>query len=232
MAKINSVHRPSSINATKDGLKDGTVSDPNRSFDPGIIQCKEGDGNDCLTAPQVEAMRQVYDGAKNPRTGEQILAGFQPGSEQQLMALIGGKEPFPAASSYFRDVVFNNPQWDYKSFDYDKDLAAAYNIGREILDVPSDGLSKFFKNGGKLLLSHGWSDGLIPAGGTVVFYKSMTAKMDPKTAEYAVCNRPMGRNGESSGTHHCNQPTESKTDVSPHLPLSADCQIQGFGQHG
>ncbi|MBN1570184.1 MAG: tannase/feruloyl esterase family alpha/beta hydrolase [Acidobacteria bacterium] len=187
MAKINAVHS-AFINHCdeKDGLKDGIVNDPEHcSFDPVIIQCKEGDGNDCLTAPQVEAMRQIYAGAKNPRTGEQILAGFQPGSEQQLMALIGGKEPFPAASSYFRDVVFNDPQWDYKSFDYDKDLAAAYKAGSEILDVPSDGLSKFFKSGGKLLLSHGWSDGLIPASGTVAFYKSMIAKMDPKSADSA-----------------------------------------------
>jgi feruloyl esterase len=187
MPKINAVHS-AFINQCdeKDGLKDGIVSDPEHcSFDPGIIQCKEGDGNDCLTAPQVEAMRQIYAGAKNPRTGEQILAGFQPGSEQQLMALIGGKEPFPAAYSYFRDVVFNNPQWDYKSFDYDKDLAAAYQIGSAILDVPSDGLSKFFKNGGKLLLSHGWSDGLIPAGGTAAFYRSMIAKMDSKTTDSA-----------------------------------------------
>jgi feruloyl esterase len=181
MAKINAVHK-AYINQCdeRDGLKDDIVSDPERcNFDPGIIQCKEGDGNDCLTPPQAEAMREVYAGAKNPRTGEQILAGFQPGSEQQLMALIGGKEPFPAAYSYFRDVVFNNPQWDYKSFDYDKDLAASFKAGSDILDVPSDGLSKFFKNGGKLLLSHGWSDGLIPAGGTVTFYKSMIAEMDP-----------------------------------------------------
>jgi feruloyl esterase len=187
MAKLNAI-RKTYINQCddKDALKDGIVSDPeNCGFDPGVIECKEADGTDCLTAPQVEAMRQVYAGAKNPRTGEQILAGFQPGSEQQLMALVSGKEPFPAAASYFRDVVFNNPQWDYKSFDYDKDLAAAYKIGSDILDVPSDGLSRFFKKGGKLLLSHGWSDGLIPAGGTVAFYKSMTAKMDPKTADSA-----------------------------------------------
>ena len=66
MAKINAVQK-AFINQCdeKDGLKDGIVSDPEYcSFDPGIIQCKEGDGNDCLTAPQVEAMREVYAGAK------------------------------------------------------------------------------------------------------------------------------------------------------------------------
>jgi len=181
-AKINAVHKAFISQCDeKDGVKDGIVSDPEHcNFDPAVIQCKEGDGNDCLTAPQVQAMRDVYAGAKNPRTGEQILAGYQPGSEQQLTALIGGKEPFPVAYSYFRDVLFNNPQWDFKSFDYDKDSATSMAVGAESLDVPSDGLAKFFKNGGKLLLSHGWADGLIPAGNTVAFYKSMTAKMNPK----------------------------------------------------
>jgi feruloyl esterase len=171
----------------KDGLKDGIVSDPEHcSFDPGIVQCKEGDKEDCLTPPQVAALRDIYAGTKNPRTGKKIFDGFEPGSEQQLVALIGGKEPFPVATSYFRDIVFDNPQWNYKSYDYNKDLAMSYKAGSDILDVPSDGLTKFFKGGGKLLLSHGWSDGLIPAENTVSFYKSMTAKMGPKKAADSV----------------------------------------------
>ncbi|HTY62689.1 MAG TPA: tannase/feruloyl esterase family alpha/beta hydrolase [Acidobacteriota bacterium] len=184
MAKLNAAHK-AFINQCdeKDGLKDGIVGDPEHcSFDPGTIQCKEGDGNDCLTAPQVEALRDIYAGTKNPRTGEKIFAGFEPGSEPQLMTLVSGKEPFPVATSYFRDVVLNNPQWDYKSYDYDKDLAASYKAGSDIVDVPSNGLAKFFNGGGRLLLSHGWSDGLIPASNTAAFYKSMTATMDPKKA--------------------------------------------------
>ncbi len=171
----------------KDGLKDEIAGDPERcSFDPGILHCKEGDREDCLTAPQVAALRDIYAGAKNPRTGEQIFAGFPPGSEQQLMALVSGKEPFPVATSYFRDLVFNNPQWDYKSYDYDKDLEATFRAGSDYLDVPSDGLARYFEGGGKLLLSHGWADGLIPAANTAAFYKAMTAKMDPKKAAESV----------------------------------------------
>lgn len=171
----------------RDGLKDGIAGNPEScNFDPGIIQCKEGDRDDCLTASQVEALRDIYAGVRNPRTGEKVFAGFPPGSEQQLAMLTGGKEPFPVATSYFRDIVFNNPQWDYRSFDYDKDLAAAFKAGSDILDVPSDGLAKFIENGGKLLLSHGWADGLIPAGNTVTFYRSMTAKMDPQKAAGSV----------------------------------------------
>jgi hypothetical protein len=171
----------------KDGLKDGIVGDPEHcGFDPASIQCKEGDHEDCLTAAQAEALRDIYGGAKNPRTGEQVFAGFPPGSEQQLAMLAGGTEPFPVATSYFRDIVFGNPQWDYKSYDYDKDLAASFKAGSDILDVPSEGLTKFVEKGGKLLLSHGWADGLIPAGNTAAFYRSMKSKMDPKKMDDSV----------------------------------------------
>jgi len=170
-----------------DGVKDGIVSDPERcSYDPVIIQCKEGEQNDCLTISQVSALRDIYNGVKNPRTGEQIFAGFSPGSEQLLMALVSGPEPFLVATSYFRDIVFENSQWNFKSFDYDKDLTAAYKVGSDILDAPSDGFSTFFKGGGKLLLSHGWADGLIPATNSISYYKTMTEKMDPRKAADSV----------------------------------------------
>lgn len=171
----------------KDGLKDGIVSDPERcSFDPGSLQCAAGASNGCLTAAQVQTLRDIYAGPKNSRTGKQIYAGFQPGSEQQMMMLISGKEPFPVSTSYFRDVVFSNPQWDFRTYDYDKDVDASMKAGSEIMDVPSDGMARFFQGGGKLLLSHGWSDGVIPAPNTVAFYKAMTARMDPKKAAGSV----------------------------------------------
>src|SRR5438034_6929288 len=50
-----------------DGLKDGIVDDPRRChFDPAKIQCKAGTYEPtCLTAPQVDAARKMYDGTKN-----------------------------------------------------------------------------------------------------------------------------------------------------------------------
>ena len=96
------------------------------------------------------------------------------------MALVGGPEPFPVATSYFRDLVFDNPKWDFKSYDYDKDLPASYKAGSPILDVPSDGVAAYLAGGGKLLLSHGWADGLIPSLSTVEFYKSLKAELPPE----------------------------------------------------
>ncbi|MBV8902985.1 MAG: tannase/feruloyl esterase family alpha/beta hydrolase, partial [Acidobacteriia bacterium] len=65
-----------------DGVKDGVIEDPTRChFDPGVLTCKDSDGPACLTAPQVETARKIYAGPTNPRTGERLFPGLEPGSE-------------------------------------------------------------------------------------------------------------------------------------------------------
>ena len=157
----------------KDGVKDGIVSDPQScNFDPRSIVCKGGAAGDCLTPGQAESLREIYGGTKNPRTGEKIYAGFEPGSERELMMLTGA-EPFAGAASFFRDLVFADPKWDFKTLDYDKDVETARKFASAYIDVPAAGMVKFLEGGGKLLLSHGWGDGLIPARSTVDFYESL-----------------------------------------------------------
>ena len=65
-----------------DGVKDGLIEDPRAChFDPAVLTCKAGDSPECLTAPQVEAVRKIYSGPKNPHTGAQIFPGYPPGTE-------------------------------------------------------------------------------------------------------------------------------------------------------
>ena len=167
----------------KDGLVDALVSAPRACrFDPAVVQCKGADGPDCLTASQVETMRAIYGGVRDPKTGAQILAGYPPGSELQLAVMISGPEPFPVATSYMRLLVFAGaPGWDFRGFDYKADTVKARAFGASILDVPPDGLAPFLAGGGKLLLSHGWTDGLIPANNTIAFYQKLSARAPANT---------------------------------------------------
>ena len=176
-AKLEALHKAylSACDA-KDGVTDGFSSDPERCrFDPAVLRCKGKDGSDCLTAAQIATMRAVYGGVKNPRTGARIFAGFPPGSEEQVGLLMMGPAPFPVATTYMQDLVFKDPKWDFRSFDFDRDTVRARDAGSDVLDVPPLGLAPFFARGGKLLLSHGWSDGLIPAFNTIAFYKAVTS---------------------------------------------------------
>jgi feruloyl esterase len=166
-----------------DGVQDGIITNPAAChFDPGVLQCKGGDAADCLTAPQVAALRAVYAGPKNPRTGKQIYPGLSVGSEAQMPVLALGKEPFPVATSYFRGPVFNDPAWNFGSFDYDHDVDRAMAYGSDALDVPPAGLKRFFAGNRKLLLSHGWADGLIPSQSTVNFYQALAQDIGAQRA--------------------------------------------------
>ena len=50
-----------------DGLADAIIDDPRKCrFDPADIQCQEADAADCLTAPQVAALKKIYQGPEEP----------------------------------------------------------------------------------------------------------------------------------------------------------------------
>jgi hypothetical protein len=158
----------------RDGVTDGIVSRLGCDFDPQVLQCKGGDGPDCLTAPQVVALRAIYAGVRNARTGELIYPGFEPGSEGMLPLLTMGPEPFPVATTFFRALVFQDPKWDFRNFDYDHDVERSMQLGHAVLDVPPSGVDAYLNSGRKLLLSHGMADGLIPTRSTLNFYTAVT----------------------------------------------------------
>ncbi len=158
-----------------DGLADGIISRPNAcGFDPVTIACKPGESADCLSPGQLETIRNIYRGVTDPRSGAQIVPGWPIGSEVQLSFIISSPAPFPVALSYFDLLVHGGDEgWDWKTMDYAREIYAAREYGGAILDVPYDGLDPFFARGGRLLLSHGWTDGLIPANNAIKFYSGL-----------------------------------------------------------
>jgi feruloyl esterase len=161
-----------------DGVTDGLIENPARcSFDPGSIQCKGGDAADCLTAPQVEAARKIYSPAKNPRTGAVIFPGMARGSELGWPALAGGPRPLSIADDHYKYVVFKNPQWDFKTLDFDKDVALADATDAGAINATDPDLSAFFAHGGKLLLYHGWNDQLISPQNSIDYFTNVRNKL-------------------------------------------------------
>ena len=158
-----------------DGLKDGLIDDPTRChFDAHVLACKDADGPGCLTSKQVQAVNTILGPAKSPRTGEVIFPSYQPGTELQWGRLIGGPDPYDTALDQFR-MVFNDPKWDWRTFDVDRDLAKAEQSLKGLLTaIDPQSISAFVGRGGKLLTYHGWSDQDIAPLASVNFYKSTT----------------------------------------------------------
>jgi feruloyl esterase len=176
-----------------DGLKDGIIDDPRRChYDPAKLLCKTGaDEASCLTAPQVEAAKKVYEGVKSPRTGEQIFTGWPRGSEgfgdnagQSWRAYIMDPQE-PMRVGFFKYFLFHDPNWDPRSIDYDRDLAFAEQKMPFMSAVDHD-LTPFKKHGGKLLMYTGWSDPVVPPQDTVAYYDAVAKTMGglEKTREF------------------------------------------------
>jgi feruloyl esterase len=180
----------------QDGVTDRVTTNPETcAFDPGVLACTGNDTSMCLTSHEVEAVRRVYRGPVNPRTGEQIAPGPTPGSELEWAAYTPAA--FPIASNLMRDVVFEDPGFDLFAFDFDDDVARARQAVDAILDASNPDLSAFVARGGKLILWHGWADGLIPARSTINYYDSVVATLGSDTAASHV------RLFLAPGVNHC-----------------------------
>jgi feruloyl esterase len=170
-----------------DGVKDGVLDDPRRCrFDPGSLTCTDGDGPGCLTAPKVEAARQIYAGAKNSRTGEKIYPGLEPGTELGWGLVAGGPGPLRVFDSHFKYLVVGDPSWNYTTLNFDADIARADRLDKDTINATDPNLKTFVARGGKLLMYHGWSDQLLAPRKTITYYDSVVATVGAAQVRNAV----------------------------------------------
>ena len=169
-----------------DGIIDGILADPRRcAFDPGQLTCgAEDDPATCLTIKQVAAVRAIWEGGRTP-DGTPIYSGLLPGGEADpggWTRWVTGPEPFAglhyrAADGFFKYMVFEDPEWDFRSFDYDADLAYALRKVGPILDARDPDLDAFRSREGKLIVYHGWSDADITALSSIEYYEMVASRL-------------------------------------------------------
>lgn len=181
-----------------DGAKDGFLNDPREcGFKlTDLPVCADNVPADhCLTIRQREAIAAVYNGPRNssgsiypgfPFGGESAAAAWQgwiTGPSPRLMEAYG--EPssqFAFATQGFKYLVFQDPEFDYSTYDFD-------NYGRDaahltgFLDATNTDLSGLKEAGGKLLLWHGWSDAALTAHGSINYFEQ-AERRDPSVRGY------------------------------------------------
>ncbi len=155
-----------------DGVTDGVIDDPRQCttarFDVDALLCTGGDAPGCLTADQVTAARNIYQGPRNPRTNAQWYPGWPVGSESGWSGYMGTNEPVRA--DFWRYWVFDDPHWNWWTFDFDRDVSYAYAKIAPLVDQTSADLSAFKGNGGKMIVYHGWSDPVVSAYDSIGYY--------------------------------------------------------------
>ena len=164
-----------------DGIVDGLLDDPRQcDFDPAVLTCKAGDAAGCLTPKQVQAVRKIWAGSRTSG-GAVVFPGLVPGGEAApggWSNWVSGRERFAglhwlAAEGFFKYMVFDDPEWDFRSFDYDRDLPVALAKTGAALDAADPDLRPFRDRGGKLIVYHGWSDADISPLASIDYFDSV-----------------------------------------------------------
>ncbi|MBW8768566.1 MAG: tannase/feruloyl esterase family alpha/beta hydrolase [Gemmatimonadetes bacterium] len=176
-----------------DGVRDGVIDDPRDcAWTPDALRCADDRASPaCLSPVQVAALKAMYGGARNPRTGAQIYPGWPKGSEAPILApdgsVLGGWNRYwgtnaPARADFWRYWVFDDPKWDWWSFDFDRDLAVADAKAGSAIDHTSADLSAFRRRGGKAILYQGWADPVVSAYDAIAYYEKVRAAQGSQSA--------------------------------------------------
>jgi feruloyl esterase len=158
-------------------IHDAVLEDPTKcKFDPKVLECKGADAPTCLTSAQVETVRRIYSDVVNPRTKSVIFQGHEPGSENGWTTM-AGNNVFTIATDTFKFAVFEKTDWDYKTLNFDADMAATQEKTGKVINAMDPNLKPFLARGGKIIQYHGWSDPQISPRSSVEYYKSVAAAM-------------------------------------------------------
>jgi feruloyl esterase len=194
----------------QDGLKDGIVTDPRAcSFDPATLECQDkAPTPDCLTAPQIAAVRSVYSGVKTAdgRTASYSLSRGSEGSWGRFIVVAaapGAKAGSGDAGNGLgglRQALFGNLDYDLKAFDAERDLQKVRGSAfAEMYEAKDPNITPFIARGGKLLLWHGFDDPGPSPLSTIEYYENVRQAAGSKAPALDASLRLF----LLSGVYHC-----------------------------
>lgn len=173
-----------------DGLIDGVIADPWQcGYDPkSMVGSKFGD--ETFTEADANVIRKIWEGPRG-RDGMFIWYGMERGAD--LFAIAGttnspsltGK-PFSISLEWFQYFLAQDPKWDWTTLTPGRfELLWKQSVEQygAIYGTDDPDLTRFRDRGGKVIIIHGLTDQLIPAAGSIEYYKQIQQRMGgPKQA--------------------------------------------------
>jgi pimeloyl-ACP methyl ester carboxylesterase len=166
-----------------DGVTDGVIDNPARcSFDPkSLVGTKVGDST--FTEADADVVRRIWEGPQG-QDGSFLWYGLARGTDLSALAGTGGSplagKPFGIPLDWFRFFLLQDPQWDWTTLS----PAGFEHLWRQsveefgvVIGTDDPDLGRFRDRGGKILILHGLADQLIPAEGTINYFKRLLQQM-------------------------------------------------------
>jgi feruloyl esterase len=176
-----------------DGVKDGVIDDPiHCSFDPKeLVGKKIGDSD--FTEADADVIRRIWEGPRG-KGGRFLWYGMERGSDLSALAGTGGSplsgRPFGIPVDYLKYYLLEDPKWDWTTLTVERfELLWEQSVEEfgAVIGTDNPDLTRFRDRGSKILIIHGLADQLIPAAGTIDYFKRVQKQMGgpEKTAEFA-----------------------------------------------
>lgn len=166
-----------------DGLFDGVIEDPfNCKWDPKeFVGTKVGES--VFTEADANVVRKIWEGPRGT-DGKFLWYGLTKGSNLLDYANTEGNPltvaPNDLAVDWIRYFLLLNPDYDVKSInsnEYERLFVQSVDQYSSLFETSYTDLSAFRDHGGKLIITHGLSDNIIPPQGSIKYYKMLQKKM-------------------------------------------------------
>ncbi|MER7606127.1 tannase/feruloyl esterase family alpha/beta hydrolase [Nocardioides sp. NPDC127503] len=174
------------------GGRDGVAGDPflndprDCHYKVKRLECRSGTSAGCLTAEQVRTAEHVYAKVANQGTGEHIYPGFAYGSEAAWNFTAERQALVSYPQALLGRAVFDDPQWDWRSFDWDEDVNLVEEKLSPKIDPTRTDLSKFDARGGKLIMTQGWADPFQSGSLPIEYYTRVLLERNGSTVRSAL----------------------------------------------
>ncbi|HEX5221856.1 MAG TPA: tannase/feruloyl esterase family alpha/beta hydrolase, partial [Verrucomicrobiae bacterium] len=176
-----------------DGVKDNVIDDPFRcGYDPkALVGAKVGD--EVFTETDAEVIRKIWEGPRR-QDGSFMWYGLERGADMFPYAGTGGSplqgKPFSIALEYWIYYLAQDAKWDWTKLTYagfEQLWTKSVEQYGAVLGTDDPDLTRFRDRGGKIVIFHGLADQLIPAAGTIEYFKRVQQRCggSKATAEFA-----------------------------------------------
>jgi hypothetical protein len=176
-----------------DGVSDGVIDDPSRcNYDPeSLVGTRVGDNT--FTETDAEVVRKIWEGPRG-QDGSFLWHGLARGTDLTALANTGGSpltgKPFSITLDWFLYFLLQDPDWDYTTLTptgFELLWMQSVEQYGTVIGTDDPDLARFRDRGGKVIIYHGLADQLIPAQGSIDYYKRVQQQMGgpKKTAQFA-----------------------------------------------
>lgn len=168
--------------------KDGGAPDDQFLTDPractfnleSLPICTPGRKADCVTPEQLQALKRIYAGPKNPLTGQQIHAPLPFGTESSPMGLIYQESDALTREQFYPFLWAFGKGWTPMSFDFGGDENQLDKKLAPIMNATDSDLSAFQKLGGKLIMYTGTADPIVPYPDAIDYYERVVGSVQKR----------------------------------------------------